>query len=1150
MRPIHLSVAGLHSFREQQEVDFQSLCEGGVFGIFGPTGSGKSSLLDAITLALYGKVERASNNTQGILNHAEDQIFVSFTFELRNAKGATQYRVERSFKRTGEINLKTAICRLLKLDSERVVLADKTGEVNQQIQLLLGLTLDDFTRAVVLPQGKFAEFLSLKGTERRQMLQRLFHLEQYGDNLNHTLRTRIGQTNGVLAEVTAEQQGLGDASKEALLQARDRIQIAKETMDKLEFKQKDAQAVYEKHKKIWDWQQELEGVEQKIHKLAECQEEFKQKDKLLLRSEEASRIKHYVDQWDQANRAVHEWATESKQLTHEVVEYRKDEAIHARRYQSAVKEREEQQPYWLERQSQLKQAKELQTEIKQLGEDQSNLQSTMQTSRKQVEQQRDQADQYKVKLNQLEDTQRKLLQELESTTVSIEHRERVHLANTEYTRIKGWEQQLEILNRDYAVKKADKQKAEDVLVALGETSVSFHQQAESLLLDLIDQIQTTASTEQRLVQVMEFANAMQETCQTDIEHLKGKNLARQLAHQLKSGQPCPVCGSKEHPTPIHHDEDDNLGIENASQRYLKLGEAIKQGLEMKQKAKSSIQILQQIYHDVTDGFSDVDVIAQLTEKTKSQVAAGIESTNSPLTETVEFEESDIFIEFEQLFIDIKNLTLKVHRTEATSRQITKAYRQQLTQHGEAAVSLRSLDKECREKESKVTQQDQEIDQLKRQWKTNYPEFEEELIFAEQNNIGILDRKAKELKERLDQNKPDIEAIGKNMDSLTEKIRLLEMDLVRLEADSKYISKQLSEKQQLFTNVTGNDDAVEKLLQQAIDKLTVMKQQEQQATALWEQKRQALQQKENQASVAEASLNQAQSNLQRASNQWAQIRMESIFSTMEQVKEALMGKDEQRELKREIDHYRDQEKQWQQELVRLNSLLSGSRLTRENWQISQELLQEIQIKWNEALMEHGAAAHALQDIELKHHRYNELETRGAEASQLLEKLGQLQQVFRGNSFVEYIAEEQLIQICRDASHRLAKLTRQRYALEVDSSGGFIIRDDANGGVKRPVSTLSGGETFLTSLALALSLSTQIQLQGEYPLEFFFLDEGFGTLDSELLDTVLTTLENLHTDCLSVGVISHVPELRARLPRRLIVHPAEPSGRGSLVKLETL
>ena len=89
------------------------------------------------------------------------------------------------------------------------------------------------------------------------------------------------------------------------------------------------------------------------------------------------------------------------------------------------------------------------------------------------------------------------------------------------------------------------------------------------------------------------------------------------------------------------------------------------------------------------------------------------------------------------------------------------------------------------------------------------------------------------------------------------------------------------------------------------------------------------------------------------------------------------------------------------------------------------------------------------------------------------------------------------------------------------------------MRRSSDTLSGGETFLVSLALALALSSQIQLKGSAPLEFFFLDEGFGSLDSELLDTVMTSLEKLHSNNLSVGIISHVEELKSRVPMKLVV-----------------
>jgi len=204
----------------------------------------------------------------------------------------------------------------------------------------------------------------------------------------------------------------------------------------------------------------------------------------------------------------------------------------------------------------------------------------------------------------------------------------------------------------------------------------------------------------------------------------------------------------------------------------------------------------------------------------------------------------------------------------------------------------------------------------------------------------------------------------------------------------------------------------------------------------------------------------------------------------------------------------------------------------------------------ALQAKAKAERDWESIQAKHARWSELEARRLVKQSELTLLSKLQSVLRGNAFVEFLAEEQLMQVSRAASERLGQLTRQKYAIEVDSSGGFIIRDDSNGGVKRPVSTLSGGETFLTSLSLALALSAQIQLKGQYPLEFFFLDEGFGTLDQDLLETVIVALEKLHYDKLTVGVISHVPELRARLPRRLVVQPAEPGGKGSSVYLETL
>jgi exonuclease SbcC len=164
------------------------------------------------------------------------------------------------------------------------------------------------------------------------------------------------------------------------------------------------------------------------------------------------------------------------------------------------------------------------------------------------------------------------------------------------------------------------------------------------------------------------------------------------------------------------------------------------------------------------------------------------------------------------------------------------------------------------------------------------------------------------------------------------------------------------------------------------------------------------------------------------------------------------------------------------------------------------------------------------------------------------LDDLEKLFKGKRFIEYVASNQLKYISIEASKILKEITSGNYALEVDENAKFMIRDYKNGGAERDASTLSGGETFLSSLALALALSSQIQLKGTAPLELFFLDEGFGTLDNNLLEVVMEALEKIHNDKLKVGIISHVDSIKNRVPVKLLVTAAESGEGGSKVKIE--
>ena len=149
------------------------------------------------------------------------------------------------------------------------------------------------------------------------------------------------------------------------------------------------------------------------------------------------------------------------------------------------------------------------------------------------------------------------------------------------------------------------------------------------------------------------------------------------------------------------------------------------------------------------------------------------------------------------------------------------------------------------------------------------------------------------------------------------------------------------------------------------------------------------------------------------------------------------------------------------------------------------------------------------------------------------------VLRATSFERWLCGEALDSLMVEASQTLMELSGGQYQLDRDDRNELMVIDYQDAASRRPVHTLSGGETFQASLALALALSRQVTSlsAGMRDLNSMFLDEGFGTLDEETLETVATTLERLATDSdRMIGVITHVPALAERVPVRFVVSHA--------------
>ena len=273
-----------------------------------------------------------------------------------------------------------------------------------------------------------------------------------------------------------------------------------------------------------------------------------------------------------------------------------------------------------------------------------------------------------------------------------------------------------------------------------------------------------------------------------------------------------------------------------------------------------------------------------------------------------------------------------------------------------------------------------------------------------------------------------------------------------------------------------------------------------------------------------------------------------FESIDDVKASAVKKEDLLKLKEEVESYKGNLSKIEGALNNLNNKIGDKRISREQYEECRRLKDS---KSEEINTLNESVIKLKDEVARINEKLKEQKELLEEKSILEHKLGllkDLEKLFKGKKFVEFVAAHQLKYISLEASKRLKEITHGNYGLEVDENGKFIIRDYKNGGARRDASTLSGGETFLASLSLALALSAQIQLKGTAPLELFFLDEGFGTLDDELLEVVMTSLERIHNDKLKVGIISHVESIKNRVPVKLIVSPAECGNGGSKVRIE--
>jgi len=206
MIPIKLSVQGLYSYQKLQEIDFRQLVGSNVFGIFGKVGSGKTSLLEAISFALYGETERLNsrdNRQYNMMNLKSKHLIIDFEFQAGSEGQLYRfvYEAKRNSKKHAEISSTDRRMFIWTNDTWQPIGNDK-DDVAVLSKEILGLDYDNFKRTIIIPQNQFREFLELSPTDRTKMMNQLFKLDQYN------LAERVTKLSKVNDEQLSELRGL------------------------------------------------------------------------------------------------------------------------------------------------------------------------------------------------------------------------------------------------------------------------------------------------------------------------------------------------------------------------------------------------------------------------------------------------------------------------------------------------------------------------------------------------------------------------------------------------------------------------------------------------------------------------------------------------------------------------------------------------------------------------------------------------------------------------------------------------------------------------------------------------------------------------------------------------------------------------------
>ena len=1078
------------AYPDRQPIDFSNLNAAGVFLLTGPTGAGKTTILDAICYALYGGTTGDRDPAQLYSTYVArantpPRVFLDLTLQGRrlriNRTPVYSHPITRG-KRAGQMTVKAATATVEELlpggnpEDEQAwkPIASQVKEVNAVIAERIHLNREQFLKVVLLAQGQFAQFLKSKPVERKELLKKMFPVEHieamYTELLEEAKQARqdvandeqalegylerarsgMGALRESLAPLTPEagEESSASGASETAATAEAAETITAETLDAWlaagieEARTASARDALEQSRLAGEADRHTQTLNERL----QLRKDWSEYEQLIVRRERLveerepheARVKELADASAAAPLVAH--YTQMRGEEEDIEERRAQQAEYAgalktaredllRALRAGEEPAEDAVPYPEE---------ELVAKLDAEGFAEARgrqLDATL-TSLRALHKRDDLLAQEERTVRQTRARSEQLVQKAESTAQNLD---------ALGTRVRDIQENLT------AYEKAEEEHALALLGA--EDAEKVHRETQQAQQNIDAAQRAVAEAEKESERTLKTQQKAQERWQkaarasieaTDaFRNLQAQRLAQAsslLARELTEGEPCPVCGSAEHPSPARARDGERLveqaDLDAAKAREDRAHEACRAREEEKEKAALA-------YHQA------------------SEALASARSQSETLTSQERMD------------------------PEQSARQLTQA----------------------RERVQQTTARLAERDALRKR----------------QAQAEVEQKTAEETRSTLH-------------DTLTEAQALYRESLERRDA----LARELEPAKARIPFAQRIE---------ALESYRALAQREEQGSLLLNR---AVE--EHSKHLVEVQVLLRESPFADSAGVMAAERTKAQILALEEATNAY-----------ELESARVGESLGREALVEVATRVAAGEQAPDDQQELKSRIEELRQQVRHLIRREGEREGIVRSLRALHSEFVAFLERTAERYDRAEMLSALAAAARGDTLggythqvdlVSYVLGGEFERILDVADKHLQRMSDGRYGMRLSdhrakgsrSGGGLNLNiTDTWTGEPRDAASLSGGESFLASLALALGLAEVVQSNnGGIELDTLFIDEGFGTLDSETLDTVMNTIESLRENGRTIGLISHVEEMKNRIPTQIVV---EKGPRGSSVRVNS-